>query len=291
MTMQFSLAHLSILGCAPPELAYIAARAGYDFISPRLIMMGVPEEHNHNYNLATNREMLRQTKAALASTGIKVRDIELARIHDAIDVKSFVPVMDVAADLGARHLISSVWTADRSLALERFDELCDLAVPFGLTVDLEFVTWSSLINLAQTVEFLHKVGRRNAGVLIDVLHFHRSRVSPEELEGVPREWFHCVHLCDAPTEIPKTETGLIHAGRAERLYIGEGGIDIAAIVRRIPLIPYTLEVPHVERSKEVGYAEHALRCLESAKRYLSMNSLAETKGMFECESSNTAFPR
>ena len=44
MQNQFSLAHLTILGCTPPEMTYIAARSGYDFVSLRLICMGVPGE-------------------------------------------------------------------------------------------------------------------------------------------------------------------------------------------------------------------------------------------------------
>ncbi|MED3904758.1 sugar phosphate isomerase/epimerase, partial [Geobacillus thermodenitrificans] len=33
MARPFSLAHLTVLGCPPPEMAPIAARAGYDYVS------------------------------------------------------------------------------------------------------------------------------------------------------------------------------------------------------------------------------------------------------------------
>jgi sugar phosphate isomerase/epimerase len=89
------------------------------------------------------------------------------------------------------------------------------------------------------------------------------------MEVVPREWFHFVHLCDAPAEIPTTTEGLIHTGRDERLYVGEGGIDIAGIVNRLPEVPYSFELPHLARAKEIGYAEHAWRCLQTAKDYLA----------------------
>ena len=75
MTMRFSLGHLTVLGCAPPELTYIAAQAGYDFVSPRIIMMG--NESAGNYTLAENKSMLQQTKSALLETGLRVYDIEL----------------------------------------------------------------------------------------------------------------------------------------------------------------------------------------------------------------------
>ena len=67
MASQYSLAHLTVLGCPPPEMTYIAARAGYDFVSLRPIFMGLPGEPN--YALADNPAMLKQTKRALAETG------------------------------------------------------------------------------------------------------------------------------------------------------------------------------------------------------------------------------
>jgi hypothetical protein len=41
MEQEFSLAHLTVLGCAPPEMTYIAARAGYDYVSIRPHFHGI----------------------------------------------------------------------------------------------------------------------------------------------------------------------------------------------------------------------------------------------------------
>lgn len=43
-------------------MTYIAARAGYDYVSIRPIYMGLPGEPN--YALAENPQMLKQTKRA-----------------------------------------------------------------------------------------------------------------------------------------------------------------------------------------------------------------------------------
>jgi len=263
----YSLAHLTVLGCAPPEATHIAARAGYDFVSYRIIYMGLPNEPN--YDLARNPAMLRDTKTALAATGLKLHDIELARIADGVDVKSYAPALETAAELGARRVISSVWTTKRDYALDALGELCDLAAKVGLSISLEFVTWTALANLQEALGALRSVNRGNLGLLVDVLHFNRSLVKPEELDAVPREWFHFAHICDAPKEIPSTAEGLIHTAREARLDPGEGAIDIAAIVNRMPEIPYSLEIPNLERVKELGYAEHARRCLEHAKGYFA----------------------
>ncbi len=269
MTFQFSLAHLTVLGCAPPEMTYIAARAGYDFVSYRPIFMGLPNEPN--YALAENEEMLRQTKAALRETGLTVHDIELARIGDGVDLKSYAPAMETAAELGTRHVISSIWTPHREYAIDCLGELCDLAAKSGLTIDVEFVTWASVASLRDAVSMIRAVNRPNCGLLIDTLHFHRSRVALEELDAVPREWFHFVHLCDAEPEIPATTEGLIFTGREGRVCPGEGGIDLAAILDRIPVVPYSLEIPNLARVKEIGYEEHARRCLQAATAYFSAN--------------------
>jgi sugar phosphate isomerase/epimerase len=265
--LQFSLAHLTVLGCAPPEMTYIAARAGYDFVSYRIILLGTANEPN--YALAENKEMLRQTKTALADTGLKVHDIEVARIADGIDPKSYVPALETAADLGARRVITSIWTPERSRAIDGLGKFCDLAKPLGLSISVEFVTWANIANLQDAISVCRAANRQNCGLLIDALHFNRSRVKLEELDAVPREWLHFGHVCDAPKEIPATNEGLIHTAREERLYPGEGAIDIAAIMNRLPVMPYSLEIPHLARVKELGYAEHAWRCLQTAKKYFA----------------------
>lgn len=265
--LQFSLAHLTVLGCAPPEMTYIAARAGYDFVSYRIILLGIANEPN--YALAENQAMLKQTKTALAATGLKVNDIEVARVIAGVDPKSYLPAFETGADLGARHVITSIYTPDKNRAIDGFAELCDLAKPFGLTIDLEFVTWANIANLQDAIAVCRGANRKNCGLLVDALHFNRSRVKLEDLDAVPREWFHFAHVCDAPKEIPFTTDGLIHTAREERLYPGEGAIDIAAIMNRLPEIPYSLEIPHLARVKELGYAEHAWRCLQAAKKYFA----------------------
>ncbi|MBZ5752701.1 sugar phosphate isomerase/epimerase family protein [Metabacillus rhizolycopersici] len=270
MTKQFSLAHLTVLGCTPPEMTYLAARAGYDFVSIRPIYMGLPGEPN--YALAENKEMMRQTKTALHETGVKLLDIELARICDDVDPKRYVPAMEVAAELGGRHVLSSIWTNDRNLYIERFAELCELAKPFGLTVELEYVPIASVTNLKGTLDVLRTVNQENAGLMLDIHHFHRAGDKAEDLDAVPREWFRYLHLCDAPAEIPASKEEMTKILREARLYVGEGGIDIASIVNRIPEIPYSIELPHDKRAQELGYEEHARRCLQSAKDYLETYS-------------------
>jgi sugar phosphate isomerase/epimerase len=247
-------------------MTYIAARAGYDFVSFRLIYMGLAGEAN--YDLSRNPAMLRQTKTALASTGLKLLDIEVARIADNTDPKAYRAPMETAAELGGKYVLASGWAADRQFTIDCFGQLCDLARPLGLTVVLEFVTFATARTLADALTIVRGAGRPNSGILVDMLHFSRSRVAPQELDGLPAHLFPYTHLCDAPADIPTTNEGLIKTAREERLYPGEGGIDIPAILNRLPIGPCSLEIPHLEKVKEIGYAEHAFRCLQQARAFV-----------------------
>nr|WP_318539318.1 TIM barrel protein [Terribacillus saccharophilus] len=266
---QFSLAHLTALACPPPTLTHIAARAGFDFVSIRPIGMGLKNEPD--FDLASNRKMLRQTKTALRETGLQVLDIELARIVDGMSPTQYEPAFEVGAELGARHVLCSVWTDDLVFATERFIQLCELAKTYQLTIELEFVPVASVATLEQAVSMLSTASQDNAGLMIDSHHFHRSKENVNDLKKVPADWFHMFHLCDASKEIPASREQMIQIMREERLYIGEGGIPIKEILKEIPKIPYSLEIPHLQRTKELGFEEYARRCLLSAKEYISLN--------------------
>lgn len=271
MQQEYSLAHLTVLGCPPPEMTYIAARAGYDYISPRFICMGLPGEPD--YEVARHPQMLRDTRRALAATGVRVHDIELARILDDTEPAGYLHALDAAAELGARAVLSSIWTERRDFAVDRFAELCELAAGFGLTVDLEPVPVAGVATIAQAADVLRRAGRANAGLMVDMHHFHRARNALETLAGLPRAWFHFAHLCDASAEIPSERAEMMRVMRGERLYPGEGGIDIAAILECLPQVVYSLEVPHLARVREIGYAEHAFRCLAHTKAYLARHAV------------------
>jgi sugar phosphate isomerase/epimerase len=245
----------------------MAARAGYDFVSFRTIPLGLADEPD--YRLAHNRGLLTELKAALDRTGIKGLDIELARIVDGVDVGSYMPELEAAAELGVRQVVSSIWTSNRAYTIDSLGRLCELAAKIGVTINLEFVTWASVGTLREAVAIIRDLNQPNCGVLIDTLHFSRSQVRLEDLSTIPESWFHIVHLCDAPADVPSGKEELIFTAREARLDPGQGGIDLAAILNRIPEVPYSLELPNSERVKKLGYAEHVRLALVNAKNYFS----------------------
>ena len=269
MSYTFSLGHLTALGCPPPQLVQIAAECGYEFASIRPVYFGLPGEPN--YELAKNPQMLKDTKKALSDTGIKIHDIELFRIAADRDVRDYEAAMAVGAEIGAKNAICSIWDDDLGRAASQFTLLVELADKYGININLEFPTWASVWDMKGALSFLHSQSKKNIGLLVDTLHFHRSKIELNELDSVPPAYINFVHLCDAPGEIPdrSNKEALIQTGRDARLYIGEGGIDIAAIMNRLPVTVCSIELPHLERVKEYGAKEHARRCLASAKEYFA----------------------
>jgi sugar phosphate isomerase/epimerase len=266
----FSLAHLTMLTVSPPELIEIAARAGYQFVSLRPIPVGAPNEPLHPFS--TDKALLARTKAALASTGIGLLDIEVARIIKEARPQNYVPAFEAAAELGGRHVLTSAWCDDRLYIRDFYSELCALAEPFGLTVDFEFVTWSGVKSLNEAVEVVRQSRRPNAGIVIDTLHFDRCHADPRQLAQLPREWFHFAQINDAPLRFSGEREELIRIGRAGRLYLGEGGIDIGAILGRLPAVPLSIEIPNPEKLAALGAEQYARLCIETARSYLAASA-------------------
>ncbi len=261
----YSLAHLTLINCTPAELVYVAARAGYDAVSPRFITMNVPGEFAHS---PLDSAQVQATKTALATTGLQVLDIELARITDDCDPREFEAALELGGELGARHMIMSAWTTrrdDRNFLLDVYAETCDLAAPYGLTIDLEFPSFSRLRTLDEVLDIVRAADRPNGGVLVDTLYLHLSRVDLGELLHVPPEWLHFLHISDCLPGIADTREGMIQLARDARLYPGEGWIDFAGIIERCPPMNYSIELPNQSRVAELGYEEHARRCLTHAK--------------------------
>ena len=265
---RFSLAHLTLLDVPPPELVRIAARAGYDYVGLRTIPLGLPGEPR--YELHTDRALFLETKGALDSTGVRILDIELARIVDDLDPIAYVPALEAAVALGARHVLSSIWASDRTFVVDRFGRLCDLAKPLGLIVNLEFVSSTEWSTLAGARDVLAASARDNAGLMVDTMHFHRAGTSVGDLAGLPPQWFKFVHVADDRRVAPATLEEARRTMREERLYPGEGAVDIAGILRQLPGdVVCAIELPHRQRTRELGVDQYARECLERTKRYLS----------------------
>lgn len=269
---KYSLVHLTRMCWTPPEMIYNAAIAGFDYVSPRTINRGAPAELVHD--IANDKELFALTEQAVKDTGVKIIDIELVKINDSIkDVRKFEPDLDAAARLGVHNLTTNIWTDNAPFYEDKFGELCDLAAEFDMNVNLEYVTWSNVKNLSESLSLIKKCGRKNARVAFDLLHAFRSGDTVEDIAACPRELVAPVsHVCDAPAEIDPR--GLAYTAGNDRLCPGEGAFPVAAAIKAMPDDTVIgLEIPNAERVRKVGAMEYVRRILEKSKKYFTENGI------------------
>ena len=273
MAREFSLAHLTLLMCDPPSLIEIAARTGYDYVSLRPIAVTADEPH---YPFGENKALRQATKKRLADTGVRLLDIELARIADGVAPNSYLPAFEAAAELGGKHVLSSVWTGDRAGAIDQFTELCQLAEPFDLTVSLEPVSFSHVRTLAEAASIVAAAKAENSAICIDTLHFDRAGDRVEDIDALPPSLFRFMQLCDAIRSPNATLEEIIFTARADRKFCGEGDLPLADIVNHLPPIPCSLEIPSAALALSMSPIAYAQRCLDTAKAYLKAHPRAES---------------
>lgn len=267
MTRPLALAQLTALPLDPPRLVALAAAIGVQGVGIRLWPTA---PGTVVYDLVNDHALRRETLAALRDTGVRVLDVEVHRIGPDYVLADRLAAVAVCGELGAAHINVVCDDPDHARLADRYAALCDAAAPYGLSCDLEFMPWTALQNLAQARAVLQAVDRPNAGLIIDMLHFARAGCRLDELDALPPRWLHWAQVCDGPVPGPDTEAGLIHAARCERLLPGEGDIDLAAILRRLPpQLPLSIEVPSDTRAPRMGYEAWARRALEATRALLA----------------------
>ena len=263
----FSLAALTVLELAPPALIDVAAACGYDYVGIRLLpaMAG-----GIAYPLMEDEAGLKETLARLDATDITVADLEVVAFRPETEIASFAAFFETGARLGAKNILIAAYDPDLTRFTDRYAAFCEAAAPYRLTADLEFMPWTYVPDLATANKIVAQAGQPNAGVLVDALHFDRSNSSIAELARVPAHRLHYWQLCDGPAERPATREEMIHAARYERMFPGEGGIDLVSLARAMPAdLAISIEVPTAQLAKSVDAKTRAQRALAAARNVIA----------------------
>ena len=263
----FSLAALTALDLAPVQLIEVAHACGYEQVGLRLLPA---TSGGTAYRLMEDRQQLKATKAHLAATGIRVADLEVVAFRPDTVVASFEAFMETGRELGARHTLVAAYDPDLDRFADRFAEYCALAETFGLTADLEFMPWTFVPDLPTASRLIAKTRSPAAGVLVDALHFDRSRSRLEDLGRLSPHRLHYWQICDAPAERPATMEAMIHAAREERMFPGEGGLDLIGLARAMPAdTTISIEVPTATLARTVDAQTRAARALRDARAVIA----------------------
>ena len=225
------LAHLTALELSPSALVAEAARAGFGSIGLRVIpaTTGGPA-----YPTRVGTEAHRALKQILTAESVRLNDVEFIQLTPEIDVQAFAGVLEAAADLGAISVTVSGDDQDQARLTAHFAELCDLALAFGLRVDLEFMRWRAIGALPQALAIVRQAAKSNGAILVDALHLTRSGGKAADLISVSDEWLRAAQICDAGADAPATEAAIIAEAREGRLPPGEGALPLGDLLKALP---------------------------------------------------------
>jgi sugar phosphate isomerase/epimerase len=259
MKRAIGLAALTVLDLPHVEQISVAAQAGYSHVGLRLVpVAGQPFTHPVD---------ALQLERRLAETGVGVLDVEVFRLAPHTAIQEFEPAMAAAQRLGATELLVHGADSDEARLIDAFGRLCDLAARHGLAANLEPMPWVDISNVAKAMRILDGAARENAGLLVDAIHFDRAGDTPQALARVPKKRLRYMQLCDAPGERPADMQEIIRQARADRLFPGDGGLDLKDLLRALPpQIPLSLEVPLAQKMAPL---ERARRALEKTRAILS----------------------
>lgn len=245
-----SLAFLTTFDIGPVEAVKVAAAAGYSMVGLRILPAAASGEAG--YPLLTDDRLLAEVVSALADAGIAVGDVEIIRLKPENDWAQFDRFCDRCAALKARHVLVAGDDTDHARLTESFARFCDMAASRRLTADLEFMPWTGVPNLAAAVRIVEAAACGNGGVLVDALHYDRSATTLAEIAALPVHRVNYVQFCDGAVPYDPSDEGLIRIARGERLFPGEGGIDLAGLARAIPNgVTISVEIPHRGRAEKI----------------------------------------
>ncbi len=220
-------------GAGPVETIRAAAEGGFD-------MTGLwiePEQWSP--------ALLRETKAALADTGLPLLDVEVIWINPGDNLSAHKACIDIGAELGASNVLCVSSDPDMGATAARLAALCEHAEGSGMRVALEFGIFTEVKNLTMALAVLDAVAHPQRALLIDPIHVDRSGSAIEAIAQVPRELLPYAQFCDAPAERPDTSdfNAIITDAIDLREQCGEGGLPLGALYRALPAgIPLSIEL-------------------------------------------------
>lgn len=248
------LAALTVLELPAHEQVSVAAQAGYSHVGLRLVPVA-------NQVLPPFDE--REVRRRLDATGVRVLDVEAFRLTPEARPAGWESAFVVAQRLGASDVLAHGDDPEPRRAAQTFGELCELAARYALRVNLEPMPWVQVSTVARGKRLIAESGADNATVLIDPIHFFRA---DNEFEDIPKA-MNYAQLCDAHPGRPTDMKEIIRQARSDRLFPGEGALDLRRLLDALPVdLPFSLEVPV---SRPMTPLDRARRALEAVRRLLS----------------------
>ena len=236
----FGMDTITLAGPLEAKLAAIRA-AGFT-----QVMLNANDLAGHPGGAPAAIEAVR--KSGLRVTGFQVlRDFEGLSGHlHAYKVDIAKAMLQMCHDLGARVLLacsstSSHATADFDSLRKDLQKLAMLAVPYGIRIAYEALSWGRHVSeYTQAWDLVAEADRANLGLAIDSFHILATGTSAERLEEIVAGKIFLVQLADFMWREIRSREERIDTARHFRVFPGEGvhGAEVSALVRTLDRLGY-----------------------------------------------------
>jgi sugar phosphate isomerase/epimerase len=259
-----SLAHLSELDVPPLDLVELAARAGFASIGLRT---SPASPGGVEYPLRTAAEQA-EMRRRLVANGVSVLEVEMVPLSEATRVSDYRSMLETGAAIGASRLTVGGDSADFSAVAGKLAEMCELAEPYGIAVDLEFMPFRPVRSLGDAVVVLRRAQHRNAHILIDALHVFRSNSALEQFAAIDPAMLGPLQICDAPATSPAPDQLVVEA-RTRRLLPGHGKLALSKLIDALPEgTRCGIEVPLASQRPDLDPGERLALLVSATREFL-----------------------
>lgn len=265
-----ALDHLTVVDTLPVELVRSAGECGCRAICLFLESMAVLPRMPA-FSLLSDRAAREATRRSCEDWGLKIDLAYPFTLTGRTEARSFLPAMETAASLAARTLNVLLYDRDPERRFERFAAFCELAVPLGLSVAVEFYPLAQVRSLREALELVARVNRPGVvGVNVDLLHLVRSGGGIEEVAAAPPGAILYAQYCDAPRELDADAWGW--EASYQRLVPGEGQLEVGRFSEALPAdVRCSVEVPQErEILRGLPQRERALRAIKATRRSIGV---------------------
>ena len=199
-------------------------------------------------DLAGHPGGLDQAVRVVKASGVRVSGIQVMRDYEGLDGALHEYKLDIARQMllvcravGAPLLMvcsstSSHASGDLKLIARHLAKLATLAVPLGVRVGYEALSWGRHVNqYEQSWEAVELADHANLGVVIDSFHMLANQAGLDGLEDIPSHKIAMVQLSDFMWRDIRSAEERLETARHLRVFPGEGAHsgELTDLLRRL----------------------------------------------------------
>jgi sugar phosphate isomerase/epimerase len=191
--------------------------------------------------------------AAVRASGLRVTGFQVLRDFEGLSGHLHAYKVDVAKAmlsmchaLGSKVLLacsssSAHARGDPAILIRDLQKLATLAVPLGVKIAYEALSWGRYVNqVIQSSELVEQADRANLGLALDSFHILAHKTDPGVLEEIDLAKVFLVQLSDFMWQETRTSDERIDTARHYRVFPGEGvhSDEVSDMVRRLDALGY-----------------------------------------------------